>query len=581
MGIRVAEQSRAQKRARRRVRSWGVFIVVAGLLFVLLYALAETVNRGLLVPAGGVTPPPLVPARVVADRHDWLENGMLAAAGTDGEMPLGWQRFDVAQNAADIGRQDSYLRLDCGTGPCISGIMQRRQGLPIGHFTLEADVYLGGRYTGLTARLGFDGSGGRDARAASVQWSPPGGTYGWQRLSLDVDHAGGAATVFVVFDVLVPEGEGRIAGLRLLGPAEQAATVAVAQAAESATPTPVLTVEERVLLVAVDDLQWQSAAELRTMVERAKEAGFTTVYLQVRRYGYAYYDSAVEPAAPAIAEGARARWDPLAEAVAVAHQAGLRLYAWVDTLPVWQGTERPAPSTPAHMLSLFGDRFGAEWLQATVAADPAAVLYASPAHPQVRTYLASVCRDLVTRYDVDGIYLTGLAYVESPAGTTMPTVEATVVVTVAPTADADTRREQLAGLLQAIVAAVREAKPATAISVAVSAERETGAACRHCDDGSAWAAAGLTDFLVPRSADDASAAGAQAIPTVAAAWVADSGGAVVVPVVAAEVRSFVGISRAIEQVRQAGAGGVAVASYGDLAARDYWDDLAQGPFAGP
>lgn len=559
-----------------------MFVLAAGLVFTVVYALAETVNRSLLVPPTPTSETYLVPAMAVARGHDWLENGELAVEdGGAGRTPAGWQMLEATEHHSVLERHEAYLELSCAEGPCITGLVQRRPELPAGRYTLEAQVYLGGPYTGLAARLGFDPTGLQDIGAESVRWSGSADHFGWQRLALEVEHAGGAASVFVVFDVLAPEGEGRVAQLRLIGAAPVPTAIAIEGVAD-ATPSPTApTAEERVLLVGADELEWRSAAELSSVMQRAASAGFTTVYLQVRRLGYAYYDSAVEPAAPAIANGGRASWDPLSEAVALAHGAGLRLYAWLDVLPVWEGAEPPPPLTPGHMYDLLSTRYGDSWLQAPCNEGEAETYWASPSHQAVRTYLASVARDLTTRYGVDGVFLSGVRYCTAPA----EAVAAGVGDATTPAAEAgaidegEWKRLQVTSLLQGIVNGAREGRPSVLVSVAVSPEDESGATCKRCQDGSGWLAAGLADALVPRFDESEEYASEQVLQEAVVAWTSHLSGGVVMPAVSAEVRSFVSVSRSVEAVRRAGAGGIVVSSFAALDARGYWDDLARDAFA--
>jgi uncharacterized lipoprotein YddW (UPF0748 family) len=71
-----------------------------------------------------------------------------------------------------------------------------------------------------------------------------------------------------------------------------------------------------------------SPAAIETMVKAARAGGFNTLLVQVRGRADAYYNSALEPRPAALAT--QPSFDPLAATVALAHEAGLQVHAWVN-----------------------------------------------------------------------------------------------------------------------------------------------------------------------------------------------------------------------------------------------------------
>src|SRR5579872_5569511 len=72
-----------------------------------------------------------------------------------------------------------------------------------------------------------------------------------------------------------------------------------------------------------------SPASISTLVHTASQQGFNTLLVQVRGRGDAYFVSALEPRAGDLSHQP-ASFDPLATVLAEAHQAGLRVHAWVS-----------------------------------------------------------------------------------------------------------------------------------------------------------------------------------------------------------------------------------------------------------
>ncbi|MGI6208337.1 MAG: glycoside hydrolase family 10 protein [Anaerolineae bacterium] len=537
--------------------SWALFALLACLTFLLVVALAESRRQRL----GEVETPtryPVVPAAALSDRQDWLHNGQFQLAG-ETDQPIGWSLFDVTAAGASFNRRagESFLRLDCGGGTCIAGLWQRLDELAAGDYYLEADVYLEGDREGagtVAARLGFDPRGGVDPTAPGLLWSAPARGQGWQRIGLEFEETGGSGTVFIVFDALSAGADCRLAGARLLGPP---GLTPPTSSAVTAAPEPTITdVEIRALYVSLSEMDLKDDSALRTALERAADARFNTIYLQVRRLGLAYYDSMIEPVAPPLRGEDGMRWDPLARACELAKEYGLQVHAWVEVLPVWQAN-LPAEELPSgHLYSLFSSRYGDDWLQ-PLGED--GVWTASPAHPQVRAYLASLFADLAARYPVDGLHLTGLEF---------------------PAASEPERGEALTALLEEIGREVRAARPGLGLSAEIAPVSRAQAADLG-QDVAAWTPMGLVDLLVPAVYRLEAPAGPEGVAALVQEWGTADGKAHVVPALGAKSPSFPRLEEAITAARRAGAVGVAVHDAEDLTASGYWLRLATGPFRRP
>jgi uncharacterized lipoprotein YddW (UPF0748 family) len=170
-----------------------------------------------------------------------------------------------------------------------------------------------------------------------------------------------------------------------------------------------------------------SPSAIAIMVSAAKTSGFNTLLVQIRGRGDAYYRSGIEPRAAALA--AQPAFDPLAATIARAHEAGLRVHAWVNVNLVAGVNE--LPSARDHVIYRHP-----EWLMvpralgedlATV--DPRSPeylgrlarhargqpedldgLYLSPVTAGAADYTVGVVRDIVARYAVDGVHLDDVRY---------------------------------------------------------------------------------------------------------------------------------------------------------------------------
>lgn len=166
-----------------------------------------------------------------------------------------------------------------------------------------------------------------------------------------------------------------------------------------------------------------SPASIAALVQTAQAQGFTTLLVQVRGRGDAYYTSDLEPRAAELARQPRS-FDPLAALLAEAKPRGIRVHAWVSLNLVSSAVELPA--SPEHLVYrhpewLMVPRAVAQDLARLDPGNPGYVgkiarwtrgqsevvegLYTSPLVPESAAYTARVLADLARRYDLDGVHL--------------------------------------------------------------------------------------------------------------------------------------------------------------------------------
>ncbi len=166
--------------------------------------------------------------------------------------------------------------------------------------------------------------------------------------------------------------------------------------------------------------------ELCEILDILKNAGLNAVMFQVRSMSDAMYKSSFEPWS-AYLTGTRGAapakgWDPLEFAVAEAHKRGLELHAWVNPFRLANG---PAPAAakaatggktfnpvekgwvlsysktekaPAKRRATKGKKKGKSPARVTKT-----VSILDPGNPEARSHIVEVCREIITRYDVDGL----------------------------------------------------------------------------------------------------------------------------------------------------------------------------------
>ena len=367
----------------------------------------------------------------------------------------------------------------------------------------------------------------------------------------------------------------------------------------------------------VDRWSYQSPEDVEAIVQKAAQANFNAVFLQVRGKADAYYQSNYEPwAAGLTVTGTLTRtqlgqdpgWDPLQLAIDEAHARGLQLHAWVNVYPAWLGESPPPSTTPEHMYNLFNELYGDNWVQWDGQGQPMRLnkdyLWASPGHEAVSERIVHVCQDIVTNHQVDGLHLDQVRYA-GPDFSHDPISEATFTQAQILDPDltwADWQRAQVTHLVGQIYEQVVLSRPDVMLTAAVwpiyrdywdwiTNDGYDG----YYQDSQGWMSEEVIDGIAPMLyADRISLAGeepgdyALRFDTLIRDFVAaDNGRFVLAGIYAgtspslAHYDDFSDVAQSINLARQAGATGQIIFSYRLINERDYWDDFLAGPYARP
>jgi uncharacterized lipoprotein YddW (UPF0748 family) len=149
--------------------------------------------------------------------------------------------------------------------------------------------------------------------------------------------------------------------------------------------------------------QQRQQDELCRILDRLQTVGINTVLFQTRLRGTTAYPSSYEPWDAAFSGkiGVAPPYDPLAFALAEAHRRGRGLQGGGGAVPlctVAQERQLKQLSLPRRHPELCR-RSGDRWMM-------------DPGVPATADYLAQLCREIVERYDVDGIHLDYIRYPE-------------------------------------------------------------------------------------------------------------------------------------------------------------------------
>ncbi len=147
----------------------------------------------------------------------------------------------------------------------------------------------------------------------------------------------------------------------------------------------------------------QQQAEMRALLDRARDIGLNAIVLQVRPSADALYASTLEPWSEYLnGEQGKAPapyYDPLALWVQEAHRRGIELHAWFNPYRARHPSAK-TPAAPPHvsltrpgLVRSYGDL---QWLD--------------PGEASAAAHTLAVVADVVKRYDIDGVHIDDYFY---------------------------------------------------------------------------------------------------------------------------------------------------------------------------
>jgi len=147
----------------------------------------------------------------------------------------------------------------------------------------------------------------------------------------------------------------------------------------------------------------QQQAEIRVLLDKAVALKLNAIILQIRTSADAFYPSKLEPWSEYLT-GTQGQppspfYDPLAMWIDEAHQRGLELHAWFNPFRARQSTGRSA----AHASHL--SRTQPQWVKRY-----GDQLWIDPGEPAAADHTVAVFKDVLQRYDVDGLHIDDYFY---------------------------------------------------------------------------------------------------------------------------------------------------------------------------
>ena len=148
----------------------------------------------------------------------------------------------------------------------------------------------------------------------------------------------------------------------------------------------------------------QQKEDLCRMLDQLKAINVNTVLFQTRVRATSAYPSDIEPWEGSFSgvPGKTPGYDPLQFAIDECHRRGMELHAWVVAIPIGKWNTLGCKTMRKWYPSLV-KRIGEEG-------------YMNPEAYGTADYIANICEEITTRYDIDGIHLDYIRYPETWRG---------------------------------------------------------------------------------------------------------------------------------------------------------------------
>ncbi|WP_304455210.1 glycoside hydrolase family 10 protein [Nocardiopsis sp. YSL2] len=246
----------------------------------------------------------------------------------------------------------------------------------------------------------------------------------------------------------------------------------------------------------------QQRAELTELYDQARDDGLNAVFVQIRPTADAFWPSPHEPWSEWLTgeQGRDPGYDPLAFAVAEAHERNLEFHGWFNPYRVAMHDD------PSRLAEDHPARLHPDWVF-----DYGGRLYYDPGVPEVRAFVVEAMMDAVENYDLDGVHFDDYFYPYPVAGQEIPDQDTFDEYGGGSDDIGDWRRENVDRLVREMDEAVHDAKPHVKFGVSpFGIWRNAGSDPAGSDtngfesydgiyaDSRRWVAQGWVDYINPQ-----------------------------------------------------------------------------------
>ncbi|MEJ5053322.1 glycoside hydrolase family 10 protein [Sphingobacterium sp. MYb382] len=224
-------------------------------------------------------------------------------------------------------------------------------------------------------------------------------------------------------------------------------------------------------------------------LDKFKDLKINTIFFQVRAMGDTYYNSAYEPWATSIT-GTRGKdpgYDVLKFLIDEAHARGIEFHAWMNPYRIATRAGNSAAYPALH------SSIDKSWV-----VDHEKIQIYNPARPEVRQRISDIVKELVTKYNVDGVHLDDYFYPDPSTAGTMVSDQVDFQTYGAGFANiGDWRRSNVDKAIEGIYKTIVATKPEVVFSISPAASKDYNYNTLFADLGK-WCKEGWVDVLIPQ-----------------------------------------------------------------------------------
>lgn len=152
----------------------------------------------------------------------------------------------------------------------------------------------------------------------------------------------------------------------------------------------------------------QFTANVEDCFDNIKSIGFNTVYVHARAFGDAYYDSELFPSGEQYTGtmGADTSFDALKIMIDEAHERGMSIHAWVNPMRLMTTAQiKDLPNTNKVKQWYNSSKYNGKYIVCS-----GGRWYLNPAYDSVVNYICDGVKEIVSKYNVDGIQIDDYFY---------------------------------------------------------------------------------------------------------------------------------------------------------------------------
>lgn len=231
----------------------------------------------------------------------------------------------------------------------------------------------------------------------------------------------------------------------------------------------------------------QFTKNLDAAFKKIDAMGLNTVFMHVRPFGDAFYDSAYYPWSSYITgeEGVDPGYDPLEVMCTLARKHGLRIEAWLNPYRVRNSAKPLSKDNPAKKWLDEGNDAAIEW-------DGGVSL--NPASADARKLIVNGVKEIVENYDVDGIHFDDYFY----PTTSMDFDSESYKKSGSSKSQADWRRDNVNKLVREVYAAVKAADPSCLFGISPQGNIDINYNGQFADVEKWVSTTGYVDYIAPQ-----------------------------------------------------------------------------------